>query len=434
MRLLQHSARLRARRWDVVVLGSGVAALIAAARLSLAGRRTLVVEEGAARDSFPGLREPFLLSGAQGGVLDACLRELRIPLIDRRRIVPQRLAYQLIGDDLRLEAGEPDRAAGEYVAWGLAKPEQARALVAWLEAPQADRQPALPPTEIVDALSGDATSPLARAIDQQARALSNLAREPIAIEAKRRLLAAACGRAAAFEDRPPWLCGILRRRLESLGCEFRSIREKFELVEVDGNAGIWIESRSELWLGGGLVLAAPDPVLVRALADGSAPAFLEADAPLARRQAFLFRAARGTLPEGMGRRLILACKGSQAPISVALFDDPDVPRQRVLVARRVVEQGDDLSALRETIRARLAALMPFTGDALEPMTTTLPSWDDDDWLSGPASGITPARLVTRICDRPQVYRLERSAVAALGFIGDLELGWRGGDRLLSELA
>jgi hypothetical protein len=172
---------------------------------------------------------------------------------------------------------------------------------------------------------------------------------------------------------------------------------------------------------------------VRALEDGSAPAFLEADAPLARRQAFLFRAKRGTLPEGMGRRLILTCEGSQAPISVARFDDPDVPRQQILVARRVVERGDDLSALREQIRERLAALMPFTGDALESMTTTLPSWDDDDWLSGPASAVPPARLVTRICDRPPVYRLERSAVAALGFVGDLELGWRGGDRLVSEL-
>ena len=65
----------RARRWDVVVVGSGITGLIAAARLGMAGQRVLVVEEAAARDAFPGLREPFYLSGLRkAGVLDEVLR------------------------------------------------------------------------------------------------------------------------------------------------------------------------------------------------------------------------------------------------------------------------------------------------------------------------------------------------------------------------
>ena len=74
------AARLRARRWDAIVLGSGLPALITAARLGAAHHSVLVVEEDAARAQHPALREPFLLSGFRDeGALFHLLRTLNIP-------------------------------------------------------------------------------------------------------------------------------------------------------------------------------------------------------------------------------------------------------------------------------------------------------------------------------------------------------------------
>ena len=53
---LDPSEAPRARRWDALVLGSGVAALVAAARISAAGQRVLVVEEEARATLAPALK------------------------------------------------------------------------------------------------------------------------------------------------------------------------------------------------------------------------------------------------------------------------------------------------------------------------------------------------------------------------------------------
>ncbi|MFQ5418282.1 MAG: hypothetical protein ACE5FL_14750, partial [Myxococcota bacterium] len=53
--------RFRTRRWDAVVLGGALPGLIAAIRLGMNGARVLILEETAAVDAFPGLREPFLV-------------------------------------------------------------------------------------------------------------------------------------------------------------------------------------------------------------------------------------------------------------------------------------------------------------------------------------------------------------------------------------
>ena len=121
LRAISGDQGLRARRWDVIVLGSGLAALVAAARLGIAGQKVLVVEEAGVRGAFPGLREPFFLAGARdGGMLEACLRSLKLPLIDRRRIHAERLSYQVVGPDLRFDVGEApitaqDRELGKYI-------------------------------------------------------------------------------------------------------------------------------------------------------------------------------------------------------------------------------------------------------------------------------------------------------------------------------
>ena len=138
---LADTARLRAQRWDALVLGSGISALVAAARLGSAGHRVLVVEEAAARALHPALREPFFLAGSRDdGVLDACIRELSIPLLDRRRLEAERLAYQVTGPDLRLDVGGTELTREELVRWGLCGPDEAADLVRTLaEASEAER-------------------------------------------------------------------------------------------------------------------------------------------------------------------------------------------------------------------------------------------------------------------------------------------------------
>ena len=128
-------SHLRARRWDVLVLGGALPGLVAAARLCMAGQRVLVIEEEAAAQTFEPLREPFLLTGAVGqGLLAGVLRDLNVPLIELRRLEQSPLAFQVVTPDARIDVGSPTRTAEELVAWGLAKPEEARDLTRGLEA------------------------------------------------------------------------------------------------------------------------------------------------------------------------------------------------------------------------------------------------------------------------------------------------------------
>ena len=125
------AARLRARRWEVIVLGSGLSGLVAAARLSAANHSVLVVEEDAARAQHPALREPFLLSGLRDeGVLYHTLRNLNIPLIDRRRLQAERLAYQVVSPKWRVDVGAAKHMPAELEAWGPRLPIQLAC--AWL--------------------------------------------------------------------------------------------------------------------------------------------------------------------------------------------------------------------------------------------------------------------------------------------------------------
>lgn len=88
-------AHLRAQRWDVVILGTALPGWIAAIRLAMAHLRVLVLTERATARRPHWLRDPFFLAGAApGGILDACLRALALPLIDRRRLVREPIAYQ----------------------------------------------------------------------------------------------------------------------------------------------------------------------------------------------------------------------------------------------------------------------------------------------------------------------------------------------------
>jgi hypothetical protein len=460
----------RARRWDALILGSGLRAQTAAARIAAGGLRVLLVEEAARAALPPALREPFLLGGLRDeGILDALLRKLNVPLIDRRRIANERLAYQVAADPIRIDVGQPSVMAEEWVTWGLLKPDDAMALVRrLLESSEIERRLLLeaPFVKIGRRLgvsrgsapafghhkrglpgeASAATGDLRRILEAQTRALSNLGESRPTPEAQTRLLGLGLAGGAGFADQPPWLMDLLRKRVTGLYGDFRTVDGDFELVSVSGQPGIRMRRSGEIWLGRALVLGAA-PSALRDLArrtDGvEPPSILERRVSRGYRAALLFRVPTSILPEGMGARLILPESGATSPtVAVTAFPSISHPNRIDLVARAMVPDADparvdeQIEELRDDIAARLRDLMPFCGDQLDQIEVKRPQWDDDDgWLEDPPPGQGwPGDTDLRISSRPPIYHLDRSAVAGLGLEGDLLLGWRAGDAIAEELA
>jgi hypothetical protein len=467
----------RARRWDAVVLGSGIRALVAAARLGMARQRVLVVEEAAtARQPLP-LREPFYLGGARdGGALDVGMRELTLPLIDRRRVRALPLALQAVSAERRVDLAEPDLTADEWVAWGLAKPDEARRAIAGLVAEsEAVREAALEAPWVRTGRSlglgrgrapavepaGGATTPpesvwqdaegLGGVLGAVARALSNAVHDAPSPGARARLWGTVLAGGAGFTDGPPWLHGLLRRRVQALLGDFRTLDRGFRLVTADGVPGIAIPDSGELWLGRALVLGCPASALARFHDPEDRPSFLE-PTPALRRHLVHVRVRRALLPEAMATRLVwhgephAAFRGGEH-LAISLFRDPEAPDWVDLVARALVDADADPAELAR-VEARtlevLRSLVPFAGPIAERepgrgarsewhrKPVTRPRWDDDEWLEPDSAGGTEIDL--RVSARPAVYRLERGPLAELGLEGDLLLGWRGGDAIAAELS
>ncbi len=453
--------RLKARRWDVLVLGSNIPALVAAARLGAAGHRVLVVEEDAARALHPALREPFFLAGARdGGGVDACLRALNIPLIDQRRISPERLAYQVISPAFRIDVGSPTVTSEELVSWGLSAPAPAGALVrALLEATEAERRILLSsplvrigrrlsmaragtPGSHLRGLPAEAAAPapaLAPVLDAQASALSNLAIAQATPEARTRLLGSALAGGAGFGDGPPWLLGLLRRRVEAVYGEFRSVAGRFNLVSLEGQPAVTVAGTGELWAGRVLLVSAAPSAVSAALDCDRVPGFLELKRPLRRRLSIHLRSHRDALPRGMCPRLILMSDAGRGDptsrlITVTAFANPSNEDEVDLVARMSVAEDEEIATVEKEIEERVRALMPFSEEHIKLRAQRRPLWDDDGWLEDPLPGAGwPAEIDLRCNSRPPVYCLDRAAVAGLGVEGDLLLGWRSGDAIANEL-
>ena len=467
---LDPSEAPRARRWDALILGSGLASLVAAARIGASGQRVLVVEEGARATLPPALKEPFFLSGLRDeGVLDACLRTLSVPLIDRRRFAAERLAFQIAADPLRIDVGPAAVTAEELVAWGLAKPDDAQTFVReLLESSKVERSVLLesPVVRVGRRAAGArpqlighhrrglpgvvkaASGPLAALVATQIRALSNLGVSAPPPESQARLLGVPLAGGAGFSDGPPWLCDLLRKRVVASYGDFRTLNGEFDLVAVSGQPGVRVRRTGEIWLGRTLVLAAAPSALRDHYQDlGSTgtnapprpvPSILSRGGQRAYRAAFLYAVPTGILPEGMCARLILPEQGAEHPTTAITAFPSQTHGQRVdLVARAVVPDRDPerLVKLRRAIAARLRDLMPFCRDSLVAIDVEMPRWDGDDgWLEDPLPGMGwPSEIDLRLSTRPNIYHLDRAAVAALGFEGDLLLGWRAGDAIAAEL-
>jgi hypothetical protein len=458
-------ANVRARRWDAIVLGGALPGLVAAARIAMTQQRVLLVEEEAVARSFAPLRDPFFLGGARtGGVLEACLRELTLPLIERRRIEPDPIAYQVVFPQARLDVGEPELTAEELVTWGLAEPEAAHELVRALEEAGAAEAQALLAAPVVRSaglrararsvgqrpprhargLPAQAKDPaLAAYLEAQVRALSQLAEQPPSPEARARLLGSALAGGAGFRDSSVSLHGLLRRRLEALHVERATLPGGFELVSMGAEAGVLPERSREAWVARSLVLNAPRGVLRAALEAGGhpVPSFLEEPLPTHRRLVRHWSVSTELLPEGMARRVICVPEPARPAtggnvVTLAQHPDPRDPRRTDLVGSVVVrDDAEELAEGARRIEAALEGLAPFAVARLEPRPAPVARWDDAGALLDPPRGASwPCEVEIQASSKPRVYALAREGLAGLGLEGELLLGWRAGDLIRADLA
>jgi hypothetical protein len=485
---MSSGAGRRARRWDVLVLGSALPGLVAAIRLAMAGKRVLVVEEERAARMPALLREPFLLPGAApGNVLDPILRGLGFAPIERRAFESDAVAFQVLLPGARVEVGEAAATAEELVSWGLTKPEGAWDLVRSLKlagqaeleamlsaplvrrsglrglsrqrparlgtaaAPGASRGPRDGPAS--GAASGharglpepavSAPAPLARLLAATVRGLSNLAASQPSPEARARLLGASLGGGGAFRADGTLLRELLRRRLETVHGEMRTLGCPFELVRIGDDPGIARIGPDDAWLGRALLINAPASRMARALAGWGhpAPSFLAGPRITHRRLAVHLRALEEVVPEGMARRAILvlddAAPARDPVITVARHASARGRRFAELVASAVVpDEPERLEEVAQWLEEAVVGLMPFSeGRVARAPLAALPLWDDEAALCDPEPQAGwPCEVSIRTPGRWPVFVLRREALAGLGTEGDLLLGWRSADAIRQELS
>jgi hypothetical protein len=462
-RALPKSASLRARRWDVLVLGGALGGLAAAVKLGRAGLRVCVVEEQEAARLPPFLREPFFLPGlAGGGPLDAALRELGLPLIERRDLEPDPVAFQVLLPEARVDVGRPELLVAELVSWGLAKPEEAWAFAEQLAeagAAAARRMSALDWIRrgalrglVRGARDSEPPAPLPAALREPAPALapllrawriatSALASEPLPPEAEARLLAAPLAGGGSFARPDAGLRALLRRRIEALHGEFRTLAGPFRLVELGDDPGVARVGPGDVWLGRALILNAPAARLAAALRGfgQEVPRWLAGPAPRAREVRVHARALRDAVPEPLARRAVLAsaaqgCGSPAWPVSLWLEPCARGPQFVELVAGALFPAGADPAPAEDRVAAVLAQLLPSAGNRVRRAgPVPRPLWDDDGARFDALPGAWPAPLDLR-AGRRAVYRLAREHVAALGAEGEVLLGARAGDAILAEVS
>jgi hypothetical protein len=461
-RRLPKSAALKARRWDVLVLGSSLGGLAAAVRLGRGGLRVCVVEEEAASRLPIFMREPFLLPGVTGGEpLDRALRELGLPSIERRDLEAEPLAFQVLLPDARVEVGRPALLASELVSWGLAKPDEAEDLIEalaesgaeaarrlsgfdWIRPSglrrltRARREPE--PFGPLPASIGSPGPRLAPLLQAWARSSSELARGTPPPEALARLLASSLAGGARFQRPQMGLRTLLHQRIEALHGDFRALSGPFRVAELGGDPGVARVGPGDVWLGRALLVNAPASALGTALTqfEQEVPRWLRGPAPVARQVRVHARALRDAVPEPLARRSLLAmaksgCGSASWPVSLSLDPSTRGARFVELVASATFPMDTALATAEDTVSAVLARLLNTAGNRVRRATPSeRPLWDDGSLRFAPERGF-PAPLELRAGRHP-IYRLDRAHVAALGLEGEILQGIAAADAILEDLA
>ena len=446
------SSGLRARRWDVVILGSAPPGLFAGARFATLGLRVLIVEEeGPSRDE-PLLREPFFFGCSGGSPLDEALKAGGITPVDRRGLEASDIAYQVILENARIDVAGVARCADDWVAYGLAKPDEARALARELDVagraeaeallseapvrPPPKRSPARIPTQ--PGLRGlpagihDVDADLQRFFEAQVEALSVGAVAPTP-ECRARLLGAPFGGGGYFARPGLSLTGLLRQRISKVHGEFRQLSGPFELVEIGGHPGLSPQTRDEAWLGRVMILNTPTGRLAQCLSNWevSVPRGLAGEIPTRRHLSVLFRGDRQLFPEALHPRAILAAEADGPALALSLFPSQRSPGSTELVARATVADDADLAEEADRVEESLRRFLPFSEGRLARVAQSeRGTWDDPEALgeAKPSEG-WPSPVSLRLPGRQPIYALPRAGFGGLGLDGDAILGWRGAEAL-----
>ncbi len=446
---LPDGAHLRARRWDVLVLGSALPGLAAAVRLGMAGLRVLVAEEDAAARTPDLLREPFFTPG--GPVLDGCLRALGVALIDRRALEPQELSYQVLLPESRVDVGGVPLTTEELVAWGLAKPEEAAVLLHDIsEAGRAEGQVLLESDlthksagrRVRNATTGaasrglpaslpEAGDDLGRFFDAQSRLLAGDSTRNLTPEAAARVLGGALAGGARFPQPEQTLRALLRRRLESLHGEIRTLGCPFGLVELGDAPGLARIGPDDAWLGRAMLLNAPGERIAHALREWQqdVPKLVTGKAPTHRRLAVQLVGLREAVPEPLADRAIHWDGSDASPIEIAQYPSSRGSRfVDLVVAREIPFDADDEREAARMLETIAEFVPTDPRQAKRAPLAPRPLWDDETARGPRSAGLGwPAAVDPRTPGRSTVFQLPRNEVASLGTEGDLLLGWRIGD-------
>jgi hypothetical protein len=442
----------------------------------MAGQRVLLVEEEQTSQAFQGLWEPFLLPGVDDKTLiQTCLTQCRLPLIDRRKLVPDEIALQLITPKARVNIGGLRATDEEFQTWGLSGGKGSYPLLSSLSsAARAEREsmlnatfartsrfrgtgrnrPASRPGAAIferglPAEYSEAPPDLRSLLEAQAQTISNLGQSTPPPEARAYLLGAPLEGGCSFLQPGETLRGLFRQRLTALNGEFRKLRRGFQLTEVSRLPGISPRDSNENWLGRCLIFNTPLALIAKTLSaqDLPLPSILGSAVPCHSRALLHWRVPAACLPEAMARRLVCTLPPSSHSQHAENADGS--PKQEAFrlqilpssAGKRFVEilasaavppeqHAETLTRMEQVVHE----LLPFSQDRLEPLALPEPQWDNPAAVADPAKGAGwPAEIQLRLSQRPPVYDLPRHNVAALGVEGDLLLGWRAGDSISSEL-
>jgi hypothetical protein len=425
--------RLATLRCDVLVLGSSLGALAAGTALARTGMRVVLVEEDVHAKRPSLLREPFLLGGLEaGGPVDGLLRELAIPLLERRELAFDPLATQVVlPGGVRLDVGGGRKAlAAELAAFELADADPA---CAWFEqsdatgdavrerlrdvpAPVARGLPglaALRREPSIDAPAPDAPPPaLVPLLDALEWALSGLA-VPVRATARSLLLRATRDGVARPLHAGRGLLDLFRRRFAALHGEIRSAGEF--AVRTEGRE-VGVELARDRVFARALLLGAPREPLARASEEaGDVPRWLSSAPPPQRVERRVLRAEAQALPIGMGSRLIAAGGSGDCGI-FGLARCPD-PTDRT--TEWVVISGP--GAAQATAGSALGGLAPFAEGRIVPIDPgPSPRWD----LDSVELRFPEPRIPEVVKRSPLVLCVGPERAPELGFEGELLLARR----------
>jgi hypothetical protein len=429
-------------RCDVLVLGSSLGALAAGTALARTGMRVVLVEEEVHAKRPALLREPFLLTGLEpGGPVDGLLRELAIPLLERRELAFDPLVAQVVlPEGARLDVGGSRKAlAAELWAFGIG---DAAEIEAWFEASDAvgdavrerlrdvpapatralpGRLPGLRRDPVLDAAPPPeppgALEPLLDALEW---ALSGLA-IPVRAPARSLLLRGTRDGVARSLHAGRGLLDLFRRRFTSLHGEVRAAGAFG--IRTEGRE-VGVELARDRIFARALLLGAPREPLARAAEEGgSVPRWLAAAPPPQRIERRVLRAEAHALPIGMGSRVIVAREsGGPGPFSLARFPDPgDKATEWVVVSGPAAATATE---------AGLGGLAPFSEGrivAIDPGPS--PRWDID----GVELHFPEARVPEVLKRSPLVLCVGPERAPELGFEGELLLARRTAHTALAAL-